>query len=58
MKDIRIYLIKSRILITGIGKNSRKFSSIVKHLEKRLVEKKNRAEKGCNGQKCSCAKTR
>ena len=47
--ELRIYLKRSRIPITGIGKNSRRFSSIVKHLERRLVEKKNRAGKGCNG---------
>ena len=53
-----IYLIRSRIPTTGIGKNSRRFRSIVKHLERISMEKKNRARKGCNGQKCSCAKTR
>ena len=47
--ELLIYLIRSRISITGIGKNSRRFSSIVKYLERRLVEKKNRAGKGCNG---------
>lgn len=50
--------ITEQILITGIGKNSRRFGSIVKHLERISVEKKNRSRKGCNGQKCSCAKTR
>ena len=45
-----IHLIRSRISITGIGKNSGRFRSIVKHLERLLEEKKNKVRRGCNGQ--------
>ena len=42
--ELRIYLKRSQIPITGIGKNGRRFRSIVKHLEKdwwkRKTEKK------------------
>ena len=48
--ELLIYLIRSRISITGIGKNSGRFRSIVKHLERLLEEKKNKVRRGCNGQ--------
>lgn len=56
--ELPIYLIRNQILITGIGKNSRRFMSIVKCLERILEEKKNKVRRGCNGQKCSCTNTR
>ena len=39
-------------------KERKEIQEYCKALGKRLVEKKNREEKGGNGQKCSCAKTR
>ena len=51
-------MIKSRIQITGIGKNSRRFRSIVRYLERRVEERKTRLEGDGADKKCSCAKTR
>lgn len=48
--ELLIYLIRSRISITDIGKNRGRFRSIVKHLERLLEEKKNKVRRGCNGQ--------